>query len=168
MAFGVTSTPMYLWLKFSRRVLLCVLQKHPLAAVTDPSSTEIHEYINAIGAKYPVLLPEKVWGAADGLKLLLAKSNNWAIQNRNYNGWTADTYVSSVFVFAPDGRIRICILNAPGSWHDSQISDYGVYEKMEQLFNLYGAKIVVDSAFNLAANIYMIKSSQQDPIGERL
>ena len=31
MAFGLTSTVVYKWLKFSRRVLLFVFQKHPLA-----------------------------------------------------------------------------------------------------------------------------------------
>jgi len=41
MAFGLTSTPMYKWLQFSRRVLRYILQKHPLAAVTPPTDLEI-------------------------------------------------------------------------------------------------------------------------------
>ena len=166
MAFGVTSTPMYLWLKFSRRVLLFVLQNNSVAKITDPTTDEINEYIRAIGRKYPILLEERVWGACDGLKLLLEQCTNWSIQNRFYNGWTSDTYVNSVFVFAPDGRIRIATINAPGSWHDSQMADYGVYQKMEELYNKHGAKVVVDSAFNLTSNPFLVKSSQKDPIGE--
>ena len=165
LAFGLTSTPMYLWLKFSRQVLLSVLQDHPLAVVTDPSPTEMKQYMAAIASKYPILKEEKVWAAADGLKLLLERSSDWGTQNKFYNGWTSNTYVSSVFVFAPDGRIRICTLNAPGSWHDSTLADYGVYDGMEKIYNEHGAKVVVDSAFRLSNKDYMIQSSQQDPMG---
>ena len=99
MAFGLTSTQM--WLKFSRKILLSVLQNHPLAAVTTPTEIEITEYMAAVAKKFPVLEQHKVWGAADGLKLPLERSNKWAVQNRFYNGWTHNTYVSSVFVFVP-------------------------------------------------------------------
>ena len=59
---------MYMWLKFSRKILLSVLQNHPLAAVTTPTEIEIEEYIAAVAKKYPVLEQHKVWDAADGLK----------------------------------------------------------------------------------------------------
>ena len=71
--------------------------------------------------------------------------------------------MNCVFVFAPDGKIKACILNAPGTFHDSAIADYGAYEKMEEIYNLYGGKVVVDSAFNLANKNYLVKSSQRDP-----
>ena len=106
---------------------------------------------------------EKVWGAADGLKLQLQRSSDWTVQNRYYNGWKGSTFVNSVFVFAPDGCIRICTLNAPGTFHDSTMADYGIYEKMEQLYEEYGVKVVVDSAFNLSGKPYLIQSSQHDP-----
>ena len=154
---------MYLWLRFSRRVLLFVLQNDPLARVRSPTEEEVVEYVDAIGAKYPALGEKKVWGAADGLKLKLQRSSNWAIQNQSYNGWTADTYVNSVFVFGPEGRIRMCTINASGTWHDSTMAEYGVYEKMEEVFNVHGGRVVVDSAFKLQEKDYVIKSSQQDP-----
>ena len=94
-------------------------------------------------------MQHKVWGAADGLKIHLQQPKNYLIQNRFYNGWKGGTFVNSVFVFAPDGLIRMCTINCPGTWHDSQIADYGVYDKMEEVYNNYGAKIVVDSAFNV-------------------
>ena len=118
-AFGLTSTPTYMWLRFSRRILLYVLQEEPSAKVIEPTRDELETYINAIGSKYPILAEEKVWGAADGLKIPLQSSSIYGVQNQYYNGWTGGTYVNCVFVFSPDGRIRICMLNCPGSWHDS-------------------------------------------------
>ena len=82
MAFGLTSTIMYKWIKFSRCVLLYVLQDHPDAKVRAPSREDIHAYIAAlIGEKYPLLGEQMVWGTADGLKFGLQTSSNWAVQN---------------------------------------------------------------------------------------
>ena len=90
-------------------------------------------------------------GAADGLKLLVESPSSWLDQEKFYNGWKAEHYVNSVFMFTVDGKIRVAILNAPGAFHDSTISDYGAYEKFEQLWVLHTAKIVVDSAFMIEA-----------------
>ena len=43
------------------------------------------------------------------------------------------------------------------------MADYGVYRKMERVYALHKATIVVDSAFNLRQNNYLIQSSQSDP-----
>ncbi len=67
---------MYKWLKFGRRILLFVLQNHPLAKIHPPSGVELQNYVDAIAAKYPVLGEEKVCGAADGMKLQLQKSRD--------------------------------------------------------------------------------------------
>ena len=123
------------------------------------------EYNAAIGAKYPAC-PD-VRGAVDGLKIHIQGSTNWATQNYFFNGWKSAHYVNSVFVFAPDGRIRISVLNAPGTFHDSTIADYGVYSSMEQVYQETGAKVVVDSAFKLAQAEYLIRSSQKDPGDEQ-
>jgi hypothetical protein len=77
-----------------------------------------------------------------------------------YNGWTHGHYVSSVLVFGFDGLIKICGLNAPGNMHDSLLADYaGVYEKLQMVFDETGGKVVVDSAFRMANNNFIIKSS---------
>ena len=65
--FGQTSTPMYKWLKFARRILLVCLINVPDARIAVPTLEEVRKYQEAIGAKYPLL--GEVWGAADGLKL---------------------------------------------------------------------------------------------------
>ena len=60
----------------------------------------------------------------------------------------------------------MCTLNAPGMWHNITMVDYGIYKKMEDIYNLYGGKVVVDFAFNLSDKHYLVKSAQEDPIGE--
>ena len=45
------------------------------------------------------------------------------------------------------------------------IADYGgVYEKLEMLHNTYGVKTVIDSAFNLESNNFLLKSSQTENV----
>ena len=70
LAFGLTSTPMYKWLRFSRKTLLYALQHHPNARVVLPNGFDVSNYSAAIANKYPVLRQYRVWGAADGLKIL--------------------------------------------------------------------------------------------------
>ena len=47
-------------------------------------------------------------------------------------------YVNCCFVFALDGRIRVCTLNCPGTFHDSKIAEYGIYRKLENIYTDYG------------------------------
>ena len=164
MAFGLTATPLYKWIKFGRKILLYAIQNHPQAKVTAPSGDEIAAYCTAIRNKYPILT--NTWGAADGLKLSIQQSGNWLKQNYFYNGWTHAHYVNSVFVFAPDGRIRLTTINCPGTWHDSTMADYGIYSKLGDIHAEHNAAVVVDSAFNLANKDFLIKSSQVDPVGD--
>ena len=161
MAFGLTSTLMYKWIKFGRRVLLFALQNHPHAKVYSPSAKDIDHYSDAFAERHPPLIPHRVWAACDGLKIPVQRSANWAIQNQFFNGWKDDTYVNSVFAFGPDGRIRIATINAPGTWHDSNMADYGVYHKMEEVYNKYKAKVVIDSAFKLPKADFLLKTAQQ-------
>ena len=70
---------------------------------------------------------------------------------------------SNVFIFCPDGTIPIAFFNVPGCTHDSQIADYGdIYDKLESMYRLYGAKCTVDSAFRARNKPYLIKSAQDN------
>ena len=72
--------------------------------------------------------------------------------------------MNSVFVFAPDGKIKMAAINAPGCWHDSTIAQHGVYNRIEDVCKKHGGKVVVDSAFNVKNHSdYLIRSSQTDP-----
>ena len=46
------------------------------------------------------------------------------------------------------------------------MTEYGVYKKMQDIFDRLGAKVVVDSAFNMQKRCYIIKSSQFNLIGD--
>ena len=95
--FGMTSSQLYKWLKFGRRVLLHVLSRHPAAKVKLPSFEEKESFKTAVSSKYPYC--PNVWGAGDGLNLLIDPPNNYRKQIRYYNKWKALRIVNCVFVF---------------------------------------------------------------------
>ncbi len=157
--FGLTSTPLSTWLRFGRRCLIKALFYHPAAKVELPTPEEIQAYEQAISFKYP-LLPN-VWGAMDGLKLTMEMSGDADEQNRFYNGWTHDHYVTNLFLFSPDGKIRACYINAPGVLHDSTLANWGtLYDNIDRLFEETGSRVVVDSAFAKHNKQSMVKSNR--------
>ena len=58
-------------------------------------------------------------------------------------------------------------MNMPGSIYDSMIADWGgIYDKLVLLYETTGAIPCVDSAFYTWNQPYIIKSSQDNYIGE--
>lgn len=160
LVFGLTFTPMVRWLCFGKRCLFVALSDFKPKL---PDEFQCNRYKGAIAAKYRE--QAGVAFAVDGLKLPIQKSTNDMVQRRFYNGWTHGHYVSSIFLFAPDGTIPACSINAPGCWHDSTVADYGgVYEKMERLYKDFGAKTVVDSAFKIGDGEFLVRSRQDGGI----
>ena len=98
----------------------------------------------------------------DDLKLMLEQSGDALIQERFYNGWTHDHYVSSVLCFCLDGTIPIAYINIPAAAHDSQIADYGdIHDKLETVYQRDGRQCIVDSAFGNLNREFLIKLSQE-------
>ena len=116
-------------LKLTEVLLACLLE-HDAARVTAPTANEIEAYKEAITRKYPRI--RIFLGACDGLKLQIEESGNWFIQNLFYNRWTHGNYVNCKLVFGANGRIQICVINTPGTWHDSTQADHGVYGKIKK------------------------------------
>ena len=110
--------------------------------------------------KYPNC--SEVWGVLDDLKCTIEKSTNDCVHHF-YNGWKCGTYINSQFLFVPDGRIRSTIYNCPGTFHDSTMADYGMYNTIDGVYQRTGANVVVDSAFSLTDESCMIKSRQIAP-----
>jgi hypothetical protein len=159
--FGLTAGHLSLWMRFGRRLLLRVLQEDPNGAVVMPDHDEIDRFVLSINEKYPALY--NCWGAMDGLKLCVEKAGDYQIQNLFFNGWQHDHYISNLFLFSPDGKIRVCYINATGTMHDSTMAKWGgVYDTIDLLFAESGAKIVVDSAFSSKACQSMFKSWQSN------
>ena len=102
------------------------------------------------------------------MKLLIHSPRSYVKQLRFYNRWKSDHTVKLLLTFSVDNKIRIAVLNGPRCFHDSTLSDYGLYDRLELLFNAFGAKIVVDSAFKIGNALYLNKSSQTDPFDPEL
>ena len=133
--FGLTSSPMYVWLKFSRKVLLQVLSTDDDSKVVLPTREKVQFYREVISLKYPLMLD--VWGACDGLKLFIQNPTSETKQNYLYNGWKHSHFINCVFVFYPDRKIPLCLLNAPGTFHDSTMADYGIYQGLESTYMIH-------------------------------
>jgi hypothetical protein len=159
LVFGMTFSNLCMYLRFGCRVIVEALKIDPLTKIVIPSNEEIASCQEVVGAIYPLL--SDVWSTIDGPKLYLQQSGNTKIQACFYNGWTHGHYVTSVFVFCPDGTIPIAFFNVPGSVHDSQVAHWGsVYDKLEAIYNETGGKCMVDSAFGKVNRPFLIKSSQ--------
>ena len=154
MLFGMTQTSISDYLLFCTHILTKVLQDMDDAVPTDES---IHLYQTSVQTRHPSL--ENVWCTMDGLKLLLECSSDEDEQNRYYNGWTCDHYISAVLVFCPDGMIPICCYNVPGTIHDSNITAIGkIYDKLENVYDRTGGMCTGDSAFGCNNHPFLIKS----------
>ena len=157
--FGLTGTHANTWLRYGRRGLLIVLGKNADARVEMPSDDKVVLLCHAAQERHDLL--SDVYCVADGMKLYFEQCSGEDEQNIYYNGWMHDHFVSCVFVFSIDGRIIRCIVNAPGSLHDSTLAEWGgIYDALEETYMRTGGKCCVDSAFASANNPYLIKSSQ--------
>ena len=164
LSFGLTHTNLTVYLRFARRIIVEVLKNNPLAAIAVLSSAKVEEYKQLVTKKFPALT--NVWAVMDGIKTPIQQASSTKLQSYFYNGWKHNHYVTSVFCFCPDGTIPIAYMNLPGSMHDSTIADAGgIYDKLEKLYNATGAVTCVDSAFRMKNCPYIIKSSQENFVG---
>lgn len=160
---GVTKSKVSIWLRYTRRILIKVLQHHPLAKIEIPSDDEIAEFVRVISEKYPHV--GSVWGAMDGLKLYLQSAGDTDTQNTFYNGWQHNHFVNSLFLFAPDGTICMKYINAPGTVHDSSMATWGsLYDMLDEIYYRTGAQVVIDSAFARENRPSLVKSAQNKSV----
>ena len=118
---------------------------------------EVENYTEMVANKYPSL--QNVWGAMDGLKVMLEAAGEDVVQNMYYNGLKCDHYISNLFLFLAGGKICAAYFNAPGTVHDSTMATMsGIYKKVDQIYVETGAKVVVDSAFGKTERSSLIKS----------
>jgi hypothetical protein len=159
LVFGLTYSNLSVYLRFGMCIIVETFRHDPLARVSIPSAEEIESFKVAFVKRH--LLLNDCWATMDGLKLYLQTAGNTYIPERFYNGWMHDHYVTSVFCFCPDGMIPISFFNVPGSVHASQVVEFGNnYNKLEEVYHLYGAKCCVDSAFGHLMRGYLYKLCQ--------
>jgi hypothetical protein len=146
-----------LWLHFGIRIIINVLQDHPLVRVRKLSRDEVAAYQQATVAKYPSL-PE-VWRTLDGLNLNIQSTKDDKAQSIFYNGWIR-------FRLWDGWCNKDLWAQCPGTMHGSTLADYrNTYEKLEAVFDETGGKVVVDSVLHVANNNVIIKSGQNVPLG---
>lgn len=157
--FGFTGCHSNVWLRFGRRMLLKCLISHPLARVQMPTNEAIAKLKAIVNNRHPSLTD--VYCTCDGLKLPFQSTAGLNEQSMFYNGWLHAHFVTNLFVFSADGRIIACVLNVPGSVHDSTLAQWGcVYDKLEQKYLETGGICCADSAFASNPNPYLIRSAQ--------
>ena len=69
MLFGMTGTPVGIYIKFACRILITILSKENDAKIVIPDDSKIREYQDVIGKKYPSL--KGSWYVMDGVKLTI-------------------------------------------------------------------------------------------------
>ena len=118
--FGMSQTAVPEYLYFCMIILIRVLQRMDDTKIKQPSIEQIVGYQDAVRQRHPML--QNVWCTMDGIKILLECAGDEDKQNKYYNGWICDHYVSAVLVFFPDGTSTICCYNVPGMVHNSKIA----------------------------------------------
>lgn len=167
MLFGITSSVYKVFLRFSRRILLRILSRYSLSKVKLLTSEEASTYQECITEKYVML--GDLYAVSNDSKLYKEQAGDKVIQNMFYNGWKHDRYVGSVILFAPSGIIISWTTNAPGSMHDTQIIDWSdLYTILEDFYSYVKRKLVVDSAFCKSSYLFLIKSTQNETVGEKV
>lgn len=66
-----------------------------------------------------------------------------------------------MLVFVLAGKVVATIINAPGSMHNYEISEWeGLYDKSKKIYINAGRNIAVDSAFDKSRYRFLLKSSK--------
>jgi hypothetical protein len=104
-------------------LLLVVVQKllrHPAARVSFPYADKMAIFARQINLCEPDA--DDVIGFMDDLSLTSECTLEPVTQNSMYNGYHSDTMVNNVVAYGPDGKVFLCAINFPGSWHDGSIT----------------------------------------------
>lgn len=110
---------------------------------------------------------QDVYAAADDMKLDLEQSENAVIEEKFFNAWKSDLYVTNVFSFSAAGTVISSWYNCPGSFHDSTIvTTRGVYDKLEAFYLKYEGECVVHSAFSRSMYPSLLNLAQNDASAE--
>lgn len=118
--FGITPAVCSRYLRFGMQILVTTLESLPDSRISWPSEKTMQKFAQLICNRHPLLL--SAFGFVDGIHFPVARSQDMDIENAYYNGWCSDHFTSNLFAFGPDGTIFHALVNAPGSWHDVQIS----------------------------------------------
>ena len=101
----------------------------------------------------------KVGQFVDGLMLLLQKPGVMTKFRANYNKKNYDYYFYTLFVFTLHGTVLAHVLDAPESLHNTTVASFDdLYTHHTRIYNHYGWRVVLVSAFAQADHDFMTKS----------
>ena len=132
-------------------LLVKKLMKHPLAKITFPSSEKMAYFAQLIQAREPLV--DDVIGFMDPVSFTTECTPEQIEQNAMYNGSRSDTMNNNIFVYGPDGKVFLCVINFPGSWHDRSITA-NILPYITN--NIGNYKICIDQGFSRSGDAYQI------------
>ncbi|KAL0570561.1 hypothetical protein V5O48_011398 [Marasmius crinis-equi] len=142
--FAIVPSVLSRYLDFGMDILLRVLRQIPEGRIRLPQTPgEFASNSNIITSRHSML--EGAFGSIDGLSLAVQTSDDPETENATYNGWKLDHRINNVLVFSPEGTIIDAVLNAPGSWHDSNVAR-PIFERLHTRVP-NGYFLVADTAF---------------------
>jgi hypothetical protein len=89
----------------------------------------------------------------DGLALTYECTSELIEQNAMYNGYHSDTMVSNMIAYGSDGKVFLCAINFPGSWHDGSIKA-NILPYIRN--NIGNYKMCVDQGFPRSGDAHLI------------
>ncbi|KDN33518.1 hypothetical protein RSAG8_13388, partial [Rhizoctonia solani AG-8 WAC10335] len=123
MIFALVPSTVSRYIDFALEILHEVLARIPEGCIDWPSQATMQVNSDLINNKHKRAKYLKgAFGFMDGLNLPVTTSSDDDEQNANFNGWLHSHVVSNVIVFSPNGTIMTAVINAPGSWHDSNVA----------------------------------------------
>lgn len=145
--FGLSPSTLSRYLILGLRAFNATLKLLPDARVEWPNGDQQQYYNGLIANRYPGL-SFRPFAFMDGLNLPVLESGDFFEQNAHYNAWLAGTFISNLFIYAPDGTVIYCRINLPGSYHDAWLAN----PLRELILNREGFlrdgySIVADTAF---------------------
>ncbi|KAG8686750.1 hypothetical protein FRC11_008428 [Ceratobasidium sp. 423] len=144
--FALVPSTVSRYIDFALDILLKVLSQIPEGRLAWPTQQKMQDNSDIINNKHKHAKYLKgAFGFMDGLNLPVTASGENDEQNANYNGWLHSHVVSNVIVFSPDGTIMSSVVNAPGSWHDSNVA-CPIYQLLREK-TPNGFFLIADSAF---------------------
>jgi hypothetical protein len=149
--FGVT--PMRCSVVINKMMQLVVkkLKSHPLAKVKFPDKEKMARFAWTIQERVPEV--DDVIGFMDGLALTSECTSEVIEQNAMYNGYHSDTMVNNIIAYGPDGKVFLCAINFPGSWHDGSITA-NILPYIRN--NIRNYKMCVDQGFPRSGDAHLI------------
>jgi hypothetical protein len=125
------------------------LKNNPLSRIKFPTDDEMKVMAWRVQTREPSI--NNVIGFVDGLSIPVQCSESEEAQAADYNGYGHDTRCNNVFAFSSFGKIIYAVLNAPGSWHDSQVA-IPLCTKVIQSIGSYA--LCVDKGFSRTGEMF--------------